>query len=201
MAVLAVAIAHVGSNPFVVVYEASAKEVVIADPGTGLQRVRRADFERIWKGFLLLLAPVPDDELAEREAREGVTFEKSVRQRERERPTGLSRFVPYLRPYRTLLIEVMLAAVALQLLGLAMPLVTQSVIDRVLVHTERGLLIGLIVAAIGAATFVAVIGSLRTLLLYDAVRGADRGLVLDFHRRLFRLPLRFFSLKPVPGRA
>ncbi len=174
------AIAHVGGNHFVVLYAVSRRRVVVADPMQGLKRIPLKAFMEGWDGTLLLLRPTsapPEDAGG--------------------RPKGLSRFLPYLRPHRGVIFQVLLAAFTLQLLGLVIPFTTQTVIDRVFVHGEVSILIALLAAMIGAALFSALIGALRTLLLYDVVRAADLALVSDFHHKLFRLPLQFFASRKV----
>jgi ATP-binding cassette subfamily B protein len=170
------AIAHVGTNHFIVIYEVGRRGVLAADPASGLKRMKREELERIWDGVLLLLRPV-------READPD----------EAERGAGLRRFAGYLSPHKGILGQVLLAALALQLLGLVLPFSTQTIIDRVFVHGEVGLLQALLAAIVGAATFTALISSLRQLLLYDVVRAADRVLISDFHHRLLQLPMRFFA--------
>ncbi|MHC4452644.1 MAG: peptidase domain-containing ABC transporter, partial [Planctomycetota bacterium] len=174
------AIAHVGTNHFVVIYSVSGRRMVIADPARGMLRVGFKTFREDWGGTLLLLRP------AAAEASGG-----------EDRPRGLTRYLPYLRPHRGVIVQVLIAAFALQILGLVIPFTTQTVIDRVFVHGEASLLHALLAAMIGAAVFTAVISALRTLLLYDVVRAADQALVSDFHHRLFRLPLQFFASRKV----
>ena len=114
-----------------------------------------------------------------------------------EHRSRTARFLPYLWPHRGVLAQVLLAALALQLLGLVIPFTTQTVIDRVFVHGEVSLLLALLGALVGAALFTALIDALRTLLLYDVIRAADQALISDFHHRLFKLPLRFFASRKV----
>jgi ATP-binding cassette subfamily B protein len=174
------AIAHVGTTHFVVIFEASAEDVLLGDPAAGIVRVPRESFEQIWAGTLLLLRPGgPAPDAADGEAA----------------PAGLARFIPYFRPHRGVLLEIFAAALVVQLLGLVVPFATQTVIDRVLGHGEVSLLTALLIAMLGASLFSALLGVLRSLLLYDVVRAADRAIVSDFHHRLFRLPLRFFATR------
>lgn len=173
------AIAHVGTNHFVVLYEVGRRHVLIADPARGLERLRTRDFFEDWDGALLLLRPDPG----------------AAASSEEEPAAGFARYLRYIRPHRRVLVEIVLAALALQLLGLVVPFATQTIIDRVVVHGEVSLLTALVMAMAGAAVFSAFIAALRALLLFDVVREADRTLVSDFHHRLFRLPLRFFATR------
>lgn len=179
--VLLPAIAHVDRNHFVVVLRANEREVEIADPAAGIIRLPRAAFAERWQGSLLLLRPTVD-------FAQGKGQEPELR---------LGRFIRYLRPQRAALVKVLVVAVVLQLTGLAVPLITQAVIDRVLIGREVRLLEILLLGLVGAAVLTAAFGTIKKLVLFHAVRSVDRAIVVDFHRQLFRLPLSFFASRKV----
>ncbi|MBL4847672.1 MAG: peptidase domain-containing ABC transporter [Planctomycetes bacterium] len=179
--VLLPAVAHVGTNHFVVVLRANEREVVIADPARRILKQTRAVFSEDWRGSLLLLRPT----------------EEFVAGKGREPDPKLGRFLSYLQPQRVALVKVLLLAIALQVTGLVTPLITQAVIDRVLIGREIGLLEALLGALAGAAVLLAGLSALKRLVLFQAVRSIDRTIVVDFHRRLFQLPLGFFASRKV----
>lgn len=77
------------------------------------------------------------------------TSESSVRQqesRESRKPFGFSWFVPELLRHKTIWRDVLLASLAIQLVGLATPLFTQVIIDKVIAHHSESTLIVLGVA-------------------------------------------------------
>jgi ATP-binding cassette subfamily B protein len=169
------AIAHWKGTHFVVLYEVNGSEVVVADPAIGLLRLTPEQFAEGWTGYLLLLKPTP--ELA------GV---------EEARPS-IARFLPLLRPYRTLLFEVFLAAFLIQLLGLASPVFMQVIVDRVLVHQNVGMLNVMLVGMLLVALFQAATMALRQYLMVHTTRRLDLEMVTAFYRHLLALPIRYFE--------
>ena len=65
---------------------------------------------------------------------------------------GFKWFIPTIIKYKSALIEVLVAALVMQILALFSPLITQSVIDKVLVHNSLSTLdvlaIGLLIIAV-----------------------------------------------------
>jgi subfamily B ATP-binding cassette protein HlyB/CyaB len=173
------AIAHWQNAHYVVVYEANARRVVVGDPAIGVLTCDRAEFEAGWNGRLLLLRPTP-------------------RLEEQEPPRNtLQRFLPFLGPHRRTLFEVLLAALLLELMRLATPVITQLVIDRVLVHQNVRLLNVLLVALLLVGVVQTTAAVLRGYLLTHI--GQRVGLVLraDLFRRVLTLPLRVFHSRRV----
>jgi ATP-binding cassette subfamily B protein len=74
---------------------------------------------------------------------------------------NLSWFLPAVWRYRGLLSEVLFASFTLQLLGLATPLITQVVIDKVMVQESLPTLDVMAIALLSVAIFEAVLGVLR----------------------------------------
>jgi len=82
---------------------------------------------------------------------EGAT-EESVRGFEEEKkPFGFRWFLPELAKHRAIWRDVLIASLALQLVGLATPLFTQVVIDKVVVHHTESTLIAV---AVGLSMFL-----------------------------------------------
>jgi ATP-binding cassette subfamily B protein len=169
------AIAHWKGIHFVVLYQVTSQEVVIADPATGLVRLTVQQFAEGWTGYLLMLKPTP--ELA------GVE----------ERTPSIARFLPLLRPHRTLLFEVFLAAFLVQLLGLASPVFMQVIVDRVLVHQNVGMLNVMLIGMLLVAVFQAATTALRQYLMLHTARRIDLEMVTAFYRHLLALPIRYFE--------
>jgi ATP-binding cassette subfamily B protein len=173
------AVAHWEGFHYVVVYEARPDRVVLADPAVGLRRMRRDEFLAGWTGYLLLLTPTP-----------------MLRELTESRTT-LGRYLPLIRPHRRLLAEILLASLLLQLFGLAMPVFTQLIVDKVLVHENRPLLDVLLLGMLVVALFQAATVSLRQYLLVHTTRRIDLEMLVAFYRHLLALPLRFFEERRV----
>lgn len=165
-------------DSFALIYQASDKELVLAIPETGIRRLKPAAFIETWgaEGEFLLLQPTQD----------------TPKQR-----FGLSWFLPSVWRYRYVLLEVFVASFFVQLFGLANPLITQVIIDKVLVQNSIDTLNILGIFLIVVAVFEAAITSFRTNLFVDTTNRIDLTLGAQVIDHLLRLPLRYFERRPV----
>ena len=173
------AIAHWEGFHFIVLYEATPERVVVADPAIGLRKLTREEFEKGWTGYLLLLTPSPKIEKVE------------------ESRTTVGRFLPLLKPYQALLVEIFLASLVIQLFGLATPIFTQVIVDKVLVHKSTSMLNILLVGMMLIAVFQTATSALRYYLLVHTTRRIDMQMVVEFYRHILSLPMRYFEERKV----
>lgn len=173
------AIAHWEGFHYIVLYEVQPDRVVVADPAIGLRKLTREEFEKGWTGYLLLLTPTPKIENVE------------------ESKTTFGRFLPLLRPYRTLLFEIFLASLVLQLFGLATPIFTQVIVDKVLVQKSTSMLNVLLIGMLMIAVFQTATTALRYYLLVHTTRRIDMQMVVNFYRHVLSLPMRYFEERKV----
>ena len=173
------AIAHWEGFHYIVLYEVRPDRVVIADPAMGLRRLTREEFSNGWTGHLLLLQPTPRLENVE------------------QSKTTFGRFLPLLKPYRKFLLEIFLASLVLQLFGLASPIFTQVIVDKVLVHKNVPMLNLLLVGMLVVAIFQTATVALRQYLLVHTTRRLDMQMVVEFYRHVLSLPLRYFEERKV----
>ena len=96
-----------------------------------------------------------------------------------------------------MLIEVLIASLILSVLGLGVPLFTQMIVDRVLVHRSLGLLNMLLIGMLILSLFQALMQTVRQGLLVHLSTRCDARLMSDFFRHVFQLPQRFFDLRRV----
>jgi len=106
-------------------------------------------------------------------------------------------FVPSLLRYKKVLIEVFIASFFVQLFGLANPLLTQVIIDKVLGQRSIDTLNVLGIFMVGVALFEALLTSLRTYLFVDTTNRIDLTLGSEVIDHLFRLPLGYFDKRRV----
>ncbi|OLP16354.1 peptidase C39 [Leptolyngbya sp. 'hensonii'] len=165
-------------DSFAVLYKAGDRELMLGVPEQGVRSMKPATFIEAWgeEGQVLLLSPTRD----------------TPRQK-----FGLSWFLPAIRKYRGVLLEVFLASLAVQLLQLANPLITQLIIDKVIIQNALNTLNVLGLLVIGAAIFEAIISSLRTYLFVNTTNRIDLALGAEVIDHLLRLPLRYFEKRPV----
>ncbi|WP_013322774.1 peptidase domain-containing ABC transporter [Gloeothece verrucosa] len=161
-----------------IIYEISAKRIVLAVPEIGILRRKTPDFLDTWgsQGEVLLL-------------------QKSKTTPEQR--FGLSWFLPSLVQYRRVLIEVFVASFFVQLFALANPLMIQVIIDKVIAQNSPDTLHVLGIFLLLMALFEALLGAMRTNLFVDTTNRIDMALGSEIIDHLLRLPLRYFERRPV----
>ncbi|MBD2344924.1 type I secretion system permease/ATPase [Anabaena subtropica] len=110
---------------------------------------------------------------------------------------NLNWFTPAVWKYRKLLTEVLLASFTLQLLGLGTPLITQVVIDKVMVQESLPTLDVMAIALLLIAVFESILGILRLFIFTHTARRLDLSLSAQLFRHLMRLPLAYFESRRV----
>jgi subfamily B ATP-binding cassette protein HlyB/CyaB len=109
---------------------------------------------------------------------------------------GFRWFVPALLQHRRIWRDVLLASAAIQLLALGLPLMTQTIIDKVIVHRTESTLIALGTGLALFMLFSAVLSWVRqTLILHTGTR-IDAVLGAAVFRHLVALPPRYFQHRP-----
>ena len=162
----------------VVVFAAKASELVIGNPRLGLQRCSLNDLQEDLGDSVRFVIP----------RRIGKT------------PTsrfGWSWFTPLLGKYRRALILVFVASLLAQLFGLAIPLLIQQIIDKVLSQGNLSSLNVLGTLMVILAVFQGLLTALRTYIFVDTTDRMDLTLGSAVIDRLLALPLGFFDKRPV----
>lgn len=109
---------------------------------------------------------------------------------------GFRWFVPELFKHRKVWRDVLWASLVLQLLALGLPLFTQAIIDKVVVHQTQSTLIAI---AIGMAIFMiatAILTWVRQYLVLHTGNRVDAVLAAEVFDHLFKLPPRYFQNRP-----
>jgi HlyB family type I secretion system ABC transporter len=165
-------------DSFAIIYEVSEKEYTLAIPSVGIRRFKPATFSDMWgsSGEILLIQP-PKAASAEK--------------------FGLSWFIPAVKKHRKVLIEVLVASLFVQLFGLANPLMTQLIIDKVLMQNSPATLNTFGGLLIAMAIVEAILTALRTNLFVDTTNRIDLSLGSEIIDHLLRLPLSYYEKRPV----
>ncbi|MFO1362850.1 MAG: peptidase domain-containing ABC transporter [Burkholderiales bacterium] len=116
--------------------------------------------------------------------------------REAEREFGFRWFVPELLRHKRVWRDVLVASLILQLAALATPLLTQVVIDKVVVHHTTNTLIAIGIALAVFMVFGAILGWVRQYLVLHTGNRVDAVLGAAVFEHLFRLPPRYFEHRP-----
>ena len=190
------AVCHWGQNHFVVVYKIEEKKkgrvVHVADPGSGLLKYTEEEFCKQWastqsdgelKGLSLLLEATPD------------FYERVGDDPERKKSIGF--LLSYLRPYRKLIIQLILGMLFGSMLQLIFPFLTQSVVD-VGINTQNLNFIYLVLIA-QLVLFVSrmSVEFIRSWILLHISTRINISLISDFLIKLMKLPIGFFDIKMI----
>ncbi len=136
----------------------------------------------------------PDLILVAREATTGSSKDQEIAGFPSEKKTfGFSWFIPELRKHKKLWRDVLLASLAIQLVGLTTPLFTQVIIDKVVVHQSNSTLIVLGVGLVMFMLFTSGMTWLRQYLVLHTGNRIDAVLGSAVLRHLLRLPLPYFE--------
>ncbi|OKH51834.1 peptidase C39 [Calothrix sp. HK-06] len=165
-------------DTYAILYSSSEKELTLGIPEQGIVRKKTKDFVETWgeEGQVLLLQSTPE------------TPKKRF---------GLSWFLPAIKKHKVVLTEVFIASLFVQLLGLGNPLVTQVIIDKVIIQNGANTLNVLGFVLIAMAVIEGIITWLRTNLFADTTNRIDLSLGSEVIDHLLRLPLRYFEKRPV----
>ncbi|MBC7803857.1 MAG: peptidase domain-containing ABC transporter [Candidatus Parcubacteria bacterium] len=113
-----------------------------------------------------------------------------------DRPFGLRWFLPELLRHKAIWREVLAASLVLQLVGLATPLCTQVIIDKVVVHHSSSTLAVILAALALFIGFSALLSYARQYLLLHTGNRIDAVLGMRTFEQLLRLPPRYFETRP-----
>src|SRR5213592_2662910 len=169
------AIVHWEGNHWIVLYDVDAQFVRVADPGRGLRKLPRREFEAKWTGYAALFDYT-------------IAFEQAPE----SQPT-LAWVFPFLARFKVILLQVLGLAVSVAFLQLLFPVFTQMVVDKVIVENDIGLLKTILLGMLAAIVFVQLSAFAQEYLLAFAAARFD-AVVLDFvSRKLFALPMSYFT--------
>ncbi|MDR0777355.1 MAG: peptidase domain-containing ABC transporter [Azonexus sp.] len=113
-----------------------------------------------------------------------------------KKPFGFRWFIPELLKHKPIWRDVLVASLAIQLVGLATPLFTQVIIDKVIVHQTHSTLIVLGVALLMFMLFTSGMTWLRQYLVLHTGNRIDAVLGSQVFRHLLRLPVPYFENRP-----
>ena len=135
--------------------------------------------------------------VAREHAGEGASAEEEIPGFAAAKPAfGFRWFIPELRKHKKIWRDVLLASLSIQFVGLATPLFTQVIIDKVVVHQTNSTLIVIGVALVMFMVFTSVMTWLRQYLVLHTGNRIDAVLGSQVFRHLLRLPLPYFELRP-----
>ncbi|MDQ3951935.1 MAG: peptidase domain-containing ABC transporter [Actinomycetota bacterium] len=168
------AILHWEFNHFVVFDRTTRNGVVVVDPALGRRRIPMEQFGQSFTGVALIIEPD-----------EGFS-------RDRRRAESAWRYVRPMMKQSGLLGRVGVVSLFIQLLALAVPIMTGVLVDRIVPTGDRDLLTVLVMGLLAMALFHMFASFVRAHLLLNVRTQLDLKISLEFIRHLVSLPYSFF---------
>lgn len=173
-------IAHVVVNGklqhYVVLYEIKRGSVKLMDPAMGkIEEKKIEDFAKEWTGILLLLLP-------------GDEFKAG-----NEHVTVWQRFLFLMKPHKSIIIQSTFGALIYTILGLAISIYVQKIID-IIIPEENGNLLNLLSIIMLFILLISIcINYLKTVFMLKTGVQIDIRLILGYYKHLLNLPQNFFD--------
>ncbi|PRX29422.1 ATP-binding cassette subfamily B protein [Orenia metallireducens] len=176
------AVAHVIIDSllhYVVIYEITEEDVVIADPAKGIEVYSLEDFYEIWSGVLILITP-------------DQRFKKG------DETIGLfERFSPILFAHKKLIIEIFLACMLYTGLSLAGTFYFKFLIDDILGNGLKNTLNIFTLGVLSLKIFNIFLNAFRSHLLLYLSNKMNISLIMNYYKHVLNLPLSFFDSRKV----
>ncbi len=158
-------------------------------PGQSTPETVSFDAARAQASAVVLLVAQAEPPVAE-------TVSRTESPEAEKEPFGFGWFVPELMRHKLIWRDVLLASLAIQLVGLATPLFTQVIIDKVIAHHSESTLIVLGVALVVFMLFTSGMTWLRQYLVLHTGSRIDAVLGEKVLKHLLHLPLPYFEARP-----
>ncbi len=184
-------IVHWDQDHFVVVYKVRKNKVYVADPAFGKVTYTGDDFKKHWlatvskgeeKGIGLLLEPTPEFYAGEDE---------------KVNRTGFKFLLKYLKPYKKLVVQLLLGFLIGSLIQLILPFLTQSVVDIGINNQDVHFIYLILIAQLVLFISRMSVEFIRSWILLHISTRINISIISEFLTKLMRLPLGFFDTKMV----
>ena len=190
-------ILHWNQNHFVVCYDIRKKRngyrFHIADPASQNVIYTEQEMKKCWlvtrtegeeKGTALALEPAPE-------------FYEQENEKEKDGKNSLSFFFKYLLPYKRQIAHLLLGMLAVSLLQLIFPFLTQSLVDVGIRDGTPGFITLILTAQLVVSVSRLSVEFIRSWILLHMNTRINISLISDFLIKLMKLPLRFFDTRMI----
>ncbi len=172
-------IVHWQGYHYIVVYRIDKRHIWISDPALGLRKYKKDYFIENWNGITLTLEPT-------------LAFEK-----QEEGRSSLKNFMQFILPYKMILFEIFIASLILNVFGLATPIFTQNIVDKVLIHRNISMLNIMLVGMLIVLVFRVLTIIIRQYLIIHTSMKIDLTMLVFFYKHLLSLPLNYFKVRKI----
>jgi len=172
-------IVHWKGFHYIVVYKVDEKNVWVSDPAIGNRKYKKEYFLENWKGITLTLEPT-------------LEFEE-----QKEDKSSFKNFIGFVKPYKAILFEVFIASLLLNIFGLATPIFTQNIIDKVLAHENISMLNIMLIGMLIVIVFRVLTMIVRQYLIIHTGMKIDLRMLVQFYKHMLALPLGYFKVRKI----
>jgi len=169
-----------GLNHFVVIHKVKKEIFHIADPAQGSLKLSKDDFEEIYQGVLILMAPTSD---FERMSLKGKGM--------------FELFCQLILPQKKLLLTVILASFLLTALGVLGSTFSAVLMDQIIPYQLRRQLFFFLIVYGLVGIIQNVLGAFKNQILLFLARKVDIPLMLGYYDHILHLPYEFFASRKV----
>ena len=186
-------IIHWNQQHFVVLYRVRTIKgksyFYVADPAYGLLKYEEDEFKKCWistrqggteKGVAMQLEVTPQFYQTE-----SVEYER----------LSLWYLLKYVRPYRKMVVQLLLGMLGGSILQLIFPFLTQTIVDQGIGHRNLNFIQLVLIAQLVLIFSRTLIEVIRRFILLHISSRVNIALISDFLVKLMRLPMRFFDSK------
>jgi ATP-binding cassette subfamily B protein len=177
---------------YIIIHEVKNDKIYAVDPNYGNIAYEKNEFLRAWhnsknidedkEGIVILLEPSPD----------------FFKQNENDVKSGISTILPYLKNYNKYLTQVFIGLLVGVVIQLALPLITQSLVDKGISFNDLNFVYILLIAQLMLFLSGSMISIFRSWLLLFIGARISMLITSDYLVKLFKKSLSFFDGK-TPG--
>jgi len=182
-------IVHWQQKHFIIVYRIRSDKVYVADPAIGKMVYSREEFLRGWistrkdgqdLGLCLIVEPTP------------AFFELED---EKHTRTSFSFLVKYFRPFRKLMMQLLLGVLIGSMIQLIFPFLTQQIVDFGVNNQDIGFIYLVLIGQLVLFISRMAVDFIRGWILLHIGTRINVSLISDFLIKLMKLPVSFFDTK------
>ncbi len=187
------AILHWGQQHFVVLYKIKKDRYYISDPAKGLIKYSQQEFEQHWlsskdehgrTGVALTIEPTAD------------FFNNRFHdETSGEDKKGFSNILPYLYPYKRLIVQLCLGMLLGSLLQLVLPFLSQSIVDTGINTANVHFVYIILIAQLSLFAGRLAVDFIKAWILYHISSRINISILTDFLIKLMKLPVSYFDSK------
>jgi ATP-binding cassette subfamily B protein len=198
-------IAHWNQNHFIVVYKISKTKVYVSDPGNGLLTYPHEEFIKRWASGTNFSNPGTPSPLERAGVRsEGICLlfettpafaEVDIPDAKEDKIDTKAFLLHYIKPHQKLMLQILLGLVVGSLLQLAVPFLTQNIVDTGIYKKDLNFIWLVLAAQLMLTIGQMALELMRSWMMLHVSSRINISLISDFFIKLMKLPIRYFDTK------